>query len=399
MKAIFDDPQFSFQMLRTLSAAPYGGSDIGECLSTAYRIEVGNFESWYNEWKKTAERINRVADECLARKHETSAREAYLRAMTYYRVSEFYLHGDPEDPRIGELSGKSRDCFVKVAELSRPPIEKIEIPYEETTLPGWFYVVDDSGKSRPTLLLMTGFDGTKEELYTQGAVAATRRGFNCLTFEGPGQGEVIREQGLPFRPDWEEVITPVIDHALQIEGVDPDKIALMGLSFGGYLAPRAAAFEHRLAACIADGGVFDFMGGRIPEGMSREDFFKSAREYPDDLDKGMTEAMKTNTDMRWAVNNGMYTFKAKSPSDWMVKASEYCLDGVADKITCPTLVVNSEEDKDFPGEPKRLYDALTCPKEYMLFTKEEGAEEHCQAGAALVSHQRIFDWLQETLGI
>lgn len=210
---------------------------------------------------------------------------------------------------------------------------------------------------------------------------------------------MIREQGLPFRPDWEKVVTPVVDFALTKPYVDHEKIALEGLSFGGYLAPRAAAFEHRLAACMANGGVFDFQGGKIPPGTSRDDYFDYIRSNPDDFDKLIEQMTKTNTELDWAFGNGMYTFKASSPSDWVIKASEYCLEGVADKIECPTLVIDTENEQSFPGEAKKLYDALVCPKTWMLFTAEEGAEEHCQIGAALISGQKVFGWLGETLGI
>ncbi|MCK9910570.1 alpha/beta fold hydrolase, partial [Microbacteriaceae bacterium K1510] len=107
-----------------------------------------------------------------------------------------------------------------------------------------------------TLLINGGFDSTGEELYLQVVASALQRGYNCLTFEGPGQGAVIREQHIPFRHDWEKVVTPMVDYLESRPEVDPKRIALMGISLGGYLAPRAAAFEHRLAACIANDGMF-----------------------------------------------------------------------------------------------------------------------------------------------
>lgn len=101
MKIVFQDPTFSLQLLRTISQTYYGGADIGECLSTAYRIEQGNFESWYSEWLKTAQRVHKTADESSLSGHKVSARDGYLRASNYYRAAEFLLT-DPEDPRILE---------------------------------------------------------------------------------------------------------------------------------------------------------------------------------------------------------------------------------------------------------------------------------------------------------
>src|SRR6185437_4637339 len=175
--------------------------------------------------------------------------EAYLRASNYYRLAEFFLM-DPEDPRIQTTWGNSKECFRKAAELFSPPIvvEPIEIPYEQITLPGYLYKVDDHYDDdddrkdskhpkprRPTLIAHGGFDSTLEELYTSAAAPALERGYNCLTFEGPGQGGVIRKQRIPYRHDWEKVVTPVVDYALtRPEEIDLRRIALMGISMGGY---------------------------------------------------------------------------------------------------------------------------------------------------------------------
>jgi alpha-beta hydrolase superfamily lysophospholipase len=141
------------------------------------------------------------------------------------------------------------------------PVEQVLIPYEMTALPGYFYRPNDSEKPRPTLLVHGGYDSIGEELYLLVAAAAIQRKYNCLIFEGPGQGALIREQHLPFRPDWERVVTPVVDYLLTRPEVDPARIALLGISVGGYLAPRAAAFEHRLAALIANDGIYSYHFG------------------------------------------------------------------------------------------------------------------------------------------
>ncbi|WP_254306684.1 S9 family peptidase [Clostridium sp. 001] len=106
------------------------------------------------------------------------------------------------------------------------------------------------------------------------AMSALERGMNFFTFEGPGQGEAVRKQHLFFRYDYEKVVTPVIDYLISRKEIDPNRIVLMGKSFGEYLVPRAAACEKRIAACIANGGVYDFMGFRRPSNFSREDLFK-----------------------------------------------------------------------------------------------------------------------------
>ncbi|MFK5151135.1 dipeptidyl aminopeptidase, partial [Klebsiella pneumoniae] len=90
------------------------------------------------------------------------------------------------------------------------PIKHVEIPYENTTLPGYLHLVDDSGRPRPTLIMHTGFDGSVEEMHFSGARAGVERGYNVLAFDGPGQYGPLHREGLVFRPDWEKVITPVV---------------------------------------------------------------------------------------------------------------------------------------------------------------------------------------------
>jgi pimeloyl-ACP methyl ester carboxylesterase len=406
MKIVFQDPTFSLQLLRAIGETYYKGADIGECLSTAYRIKEGDFESWYQEWLKTAKRVHSYADESVKSGHTISAREAYLRASNYYRVAEFLLI-NPEDPRIQTTWGSSKDCFSKAAELFSPAFEPIEIPYEGTTLPGYFYRVEEEDDSnnynntnapRPTLIAHGGFDSTLEELYTSAAAPALERGYNCLTFEGPGQGRVIRKQKIPFRYDWEKVITPVVDYALSLKQIDSKQIALMGISMGGYLAARAAAFEHRISACILYNGVYD----------GYESF---AASFPESLrlavENGNIEVVNTvvgilsdlDANVRFNLKHGMWTTGANSPFKLIQDSKKYTVKDIVQNIRCPTLVLEAEKDDSFPGQPKKVYDALTCPKKYILFTAEEGAEEHCQCGAPALSNQRIFDWLDETFGI
>lgn len=395
MKSFFKDSQFSFQTLRLLGEAAWGAADIGEVLATIERIKDEDFESWCLEWTNTAEKLHKFANECYSNGNLVSAGEAYLRASNYYRTAEFYLDKSLEVTRSLELYDKNLECFSFVMKFNKPIIEAVRIPYEETSLPGHFYKVHEN-MPRPTLIAMTGFDGTKEEMYGV-AMAAVKRGINCIAIEGPGQGEVIRKQNLVFRPDYENVITPVVDYLISREEVDSNAILLLGESFGGYLAPRAAAFEHRLAACIANTGVFDFMGFRRPKNMAREEFFKQIRDNFQDTNIELQKIMGTNTEMKWALTHGMYVFDAKSPAEWMIQCEDYWLQDICGKIKCPTLIVDGENENMFPGQAKQVYNLLTCPKEYMMFTSEEGAEAHCQVGAKHISNERIFNWIENVV--
>ena len=395
MRLVFEDQTFSFEFLRTLGYAPYGGADIGECLVTTSHIREGDFESWHEQWSKTARRVHALADDALHHGKRVSAREAYLRASNYYRTAEFFLHGNPLDPRLLSTWGNSRTTFRQAVKLMDTPVEEVLIPYEGTALTGYCYWPDDSHKPRPTLIVHGGYDSTGEELYFMIAAAAIQRGYTCLTFEGPGQGALIREQHLPFRPDWEQVVTPVVDSLLRRPEVDPARIALMGISVGGYLAPRAAAFEHRLAALIANDGLYSYHFSEKARAVTRVAalFGRAAAQYT------LKQVMQRNTGIRWAIENGMFTFQVGSIWDLIEATESWSLEGVAHKITCPTLVCEAVGDHFFAGQPKMLYEALTCPKTLMRFTADEGAEEHCQFGALLLSNHRMFEWLDTTLHV
>ena len=395
MKCYFDDYEFSFQFLRVLGVSIAGGSDISECLMTAYRIKERDFESWYREWRKTAEQVHKIADSCAKKGHGVSARDAYLRASGYYRSAEFFLHGDTSDPRIHETSLLSRECFKNALPYFATPVESVEILYENTTLPGYFFAPDKSGTPRPTIIFNTGFDGTAEELYFIHVTEALKRGYNALTFEGPGQGSVIREQRIPFRPDWENVVTPIVDYLVSRPDVVPEKIVIEGISMGGYLAPRAVAFEHRLAACVANGGVFEADFTKRPE--YTQEMLEMLYQQPEEFDALMREAAEQNTSYKWAMEHGMYVFGAKTPHEWLIKSTKFTMKECVDMVSCPVLVIDVENEQAFKSKAKMLFDALKCEKTWMYFTKEEGAEEHCQVGAGFVASQRIFDWIDETL--
>jgi pimeloyl-ACP methyl ester carboxylesterase len=402
MKVHFKDELFDAQLLRALSHAYYGGADIGECLTTAQRIRETDAESWYGEWLDTADRIEAAGDACLAKGHRVSAREAFLRASNYHRTASIFLLGLPLDPRLVQAYERQAAAFGKAAALFSPAIEPVAIPYANTTLPGYFVSADnsgdDSGQPRQTLILTGGYDGTAEELYFFNAAAAARRGYNCLFFDGPGQGGALIKQGLHIRPDWENVITPVLDYVLTRPTVDPNRVALMGLSFGGYLAPRAASREHRLAACIADPGEFDLFAAvtdRMPPVLAHQLPHGNAAALG--LLKGILDARAHEVTGGWGLRRGMLVHGVTTPLDYVLACRDFTMEGYAEHIRCPTLVCFADHD-EVAAYAQRLYDALTCPKDFVSFTAAEGAGEHCESGNRSLFHQRVFDWLDERFG-
>ena len=279
-----DDTSFWYETLRVLGHTAYGGADIGEVLTTAQAITAGDYDSWYDEWLATADRVAAEAEKALAGGHLVSARDGLMRASNYYRSAEFYLHENPDDPRIDHAYSRARECFVSAAALLDPPVEPVEIPYEGTVLHGYFYSAqrrDGDTGPRPTLIMHSGFDGTCEEMHSFGALAGQERGYNVVTFDGPGQPAALHSDGLVFRPDWENVVTPVLNWVLDRPGVDGDRVALLGASMGGLLAPRAVpkAILDKISKDWADALKSPDMQDRL-----KKQFLVGVSDTPDAMD-------------------------------------------------------------------------------------------------------------------
>jgi pimeloyl-ACP methyl ester carboxylesterase len=398
MRFLFDDEAFSFEALRTTGFAAYGGADLGEVLTTARHIEEGDEASWHQAWKATAQRVAEIGEQALASGHRVSAREALLRASNYYRTAtDFLLEHPATDPEMTLLSAGQHDTFAAAVALFDTPVQAVSIPYEDTTLPAYVFLVDDSGAARPTVIYNSGYDSTREESYFVIAAAALRRGYNVLAFDGPGQGAALREQKLVMRPDWEAVISPVIDYALTRGEIAADRIVLFGYSLGGYLVARAAAFEHRVAALILDDGIHDFyaaFAGSLPPFI--ESWIEEGRD--DVAVPVLTMLTAVSTNVRWGLRNGMWVFGADSFADLIRTVKDYTLDGIAHQIVAPTLIMDPENDQNLKGQPELVEKALTGASTTLVtLTENEGAGEHTHAGGLGRAHQTMFDWLDATL--
>lgn len=371
------------------------GSQIGPIVAVSKRIDEADLDSWYEEWTKAATLSRQRAEDSLNDGNIESAKVAYLQACTFFRTAGSMLLGTPLDPRLVRSYADQRDAFQAAAKLMPSPPELVEIPYESTTLPGYFFSAGP--EARATLILTNGYDGTMEEVYFYSGAEAVRRGYNVLLFDGPGQGNVLLEQRLTLRPDWENVIAPAVDFLLKRTDVDAKRIGLIGLSLGGYLAPRAASFEHRLAACVADCGSNDLQAGafKLMPGDLSQRLLANDPEAVATV-RGMLEGMMKHPTKGWSLRRMQLVHGIDDPVELLLELGKYSVERCGSQISCPTCVTYAEGDPISASAPD-LYEHLTCPKQLFFFTAEEGAGDHCETAARELYFSRTFGWLDRVL--
>lgn len=275
-------------------------------------------------------------------------------------------------------------------------VERVDIPYEETTLPGYFFSADAVGTPpQPTFLMVNGSDGALSSLWSHGAATALARGYNALMFDGPGQQSMLFERGVGFRPDWEAVVTPVVNYLLERPDVDPRRIVLYGISQGGFWGARALAFEHRIAAAILDPGVVDVSASwtaSIPNSLMK--LFHTGKKEAFDRDMGLGMKLSPQTLRTWNFRARPYT--QASYFDTITEVHRYTLDAAeAARITTPLFVTDPDDEQFWPGQSKILADGTGGPVESSRFTAADGANFHCQPMARQLTDERMFDWLDD----
>jgi hypothetical protein len=400
MRPFFKDDDFNFLTEIALGSVYRQAADVGEVLTTVDRIHDGKPQSWVEEWTATADRLAAEAAGSAGDGRRSSAAGQYLRASLYYSVATYSADGTGDPTLFASLWEKHRaawDQFVDLGDFGGSVAERVEIPYETTTLPGYFFRSGAAGEPRRTLIFNNGSDGSVVGAWTDGIASALARGWNAMTFDGPGQNAALVRQGLPFRPDWEKVVTPVVDFLSARADVAAGKLALLGVSQAGYWVPRALAFEHRIGAGVADPGVVDVSTtvlGHLPHMMVKL------------LEAGEQE--KFNRDMQWTLRMSPSTrsllalrirpYGVTTPYEFFSAARDYVLtDELIARITTPILVTSPENEQFWPGQSQELFDKLSGKKAIVAFTRAEGADSHCEPAASGIRGERIFDWLDEQI--
>ena len=394
---LFRDHETDWAFKRTLEYMNEKAAEIGECLYVARRIDEANGESWIEEWASLAARVEAFAETSLAQGHTVSAREALWRASNYYRTAEYGC--PPDHPRFHELWEKSVENFHKACPLFTPPIQIIEVPFDGYMLPGYFWRSADSDATRPTLVAAGGNDSSGEEIVFSSGPAAVQRGYNFFHFEHPGhRGAVHLYPDCVKRHDYEIPYEAAIDYLETLPGVD-GRIALVGYSFGGYVAARVAVHEKRIKAVIPNSPMIDAFGvamaawggmvsiaNRIPAAFLVKMLDWKLRKKP------LLRALREYNHWTGGATGMSLEESLEATKRFVIQRHELA------RITCPALaLVSAREGEVMVRQAEQFYEAISSPvkKMHVFSLEQDGSDDHCQMDNRARGNQVMFDWLDK----
>lgn len=331
------------------------GVDPNDLQRLVARIE--RWQDWCRIWSDEALRHERHAAESAALGRRLTAAESHLRAAICYHYAKHLFAAAPEEYRTAHDS--MLRCYTAAAPDLDPPMQRIAFPFEGTRLVGWLR--RPRGVERaPVAVILPGLDACKEELHAW-SDAFLDRGMATVTLDGPGQGETAFH--LPIRTDWGRVLGAVIDVLEQRSDVDGGRVGVVGQSLGAFYAPLAASGEPRLKACVANCGPFDF-APVLPQMPAVSQQVFRARAH------------------------------AHTQAEADAVAARLTLDGRAQHIRCPLLIVFGSGDRIIPpAEGERLAKAASGPTELVVY--EDG--NHVCFNISYRFRPLTADWMAEHL--
>ncbi|RFU80553.1 alpha beta hydrolase [Trichoderma arundinaceum] len=423
MHRFFKGEFFHFETVRILGMAPHGGADVAEVLEAVGQIKDGDPSSWEKAWIIQAQRAEALAEEACHSGDQIAARRAYLRASNYTRAAAYMRPGEGPnrpDPRHADVCDKVNSLFRKATALFDCGVEYLNIPFDgQISFPSILYLPPPHRRTpgkTPVLIATGGADALQEELYYMHPAVGPDLGYAVLTFEGPGQGLTLRRHDIKMRPDWEVVVSSVLDYVENLSvsrpelDLDTSRIAIAGASLGGYFALRAAA-DPRIKACIAIDPLYsmwDFVIAHVSP------VFIGAWERGW-LSNGFVDffirmGMRSAFQMRWEVSISGTFFGISSPALIMQEMKHYSLTLPGDKcyldrVKCPVLVSGASESLYIEADhhTMRVVSGLTHQAEvdkevWMANTPGQGSLQ-AKMGAMQLVNQKTFKFLDHHFGI
>lgn len=388
-----DDPDLDAQAQRTAAATGAGAADLGEVVAVTRRVSGASYDSWFDEWSAQAAVVQARAEGAAAAGRSVSAARGFLRATEYWRQSFFFLRHDLDDERLQSGWRAHRAAFGRALSMLGHHSERATVELDGTPMTGYLIRPRHDDVPRPTLIYPAGYDSTAESGWAGGGYMALSRDWNALVFEGPGQGGVLYEHRVPMRPDFDAVLTPMVDWLTGRPGVDPDRLVLVGRSFAGYLAPRAAGAEHRIAALVCDPAQYDFTS-RIVGWLLDPPTWERVLAADPDTDAQLQGLLDSPRNAEW-FGARMATMGAATVGEFLRLQPLYTLEGRAPLIRCPTLL--TEGEGDFAAQTDAVAAQLTCPTTVHRFPASSGAGGHCEGLGATLFEEVACDWIAGAL--
>ena len=389
------DIGFHFELLRMLGTSRSQGSDVAEILNVCERVRAGDFESWYTEFHDLADWV----ESTIAggrRYDDTTLRDAYFRIARYRFASSFYLTGNWDDERNYTTWKRWASYFNKAGALMDIPAERYTLKADGFSVPVILLRASLDDTPRPCLILGNGLDGSMEAMLHFHGFAALERGYHVVLYEGPGQTTVVREQQKGFIHNWEAVVTPVIDWLYQLPFIRKQAIGLLGVSLGGYLAVRAAAFEHRLAAVMLVDAIYDVSVSI--KAILGENVIQHDGKDADAFRAALQKHTEDNTTARWLANQIRWAWRTETVYEALQQSKLMTLAGTLDKVECPVFVADAEHDSLVQSDqPPLVAYGLGKLATYKKFTHRESAEAHCHLGAYVYANQVIMEWFKDQI--
>jgi hypothetical protein len=391
----FTDKDFDFEARINLGAAATGIGDVGLVFATMDKITDGDRQGWFDAWTARAAELAAQGHQAAADGHLATARWALLAAAEYYAKALVVVDGLPDQSVLLPTFREHRACWEAVVDASQGCYVRVAVPYEGTTLPGYLLRPDATGAARPTFVMTNGSDGSLPGMLGYGGAEALSRGWNVFLYDGPGQQSMLFERGVPFRYDWEAVLTPVIDALVGRPDVDASALTGYGVSQGGYWIIRAAAFEHRLVAAAADPGVLDVSTSwtaHLPQALL--DLLHSGQK---DAFNQVMAPVENDPEMARTMAFRSKPYQISDYFDLFTEVERYQLRDVAGQVTTPMLILDPQDEQFWPGQPRQIYDLLPGAKKIIEFTQEQGANYHCQPLGRHLSNTLMLDFLCDHL--
>jgi dienelactone hydrolase len=351
------------------------GGELGEIHHSLARLRDAELSgsAWLEAWTDAAELQERRAQEALESGYRLAAGEAFLRACLYHGTGERQAELGPAK---AESYAASLRCFASALECGGLGLYPVQADSPDGPLPGYVSSVPGrDSKALPAMIYVGGFDVTKEMLFMMFRGVFERRGIRLVVVDTPGIGEPLRLHGVPSRPDYEVPVSAFVDALQRDPRIDGERIGVMGISLGGYYAPRAAAYEPRLKCCVALGAILDY--GATWEKRWREQ--QAAKSVP-------------WFQLPWVM--GTDTMESA-----LERVREFDLTPALADLKTPFLLLHGANDRQIPVvDAERLYElAASEDKTLIVYPKGLPAEEHCQVDDPSPARELIGDWCASRL--